>query len=103
MKLDDFLKPQKVRCINSDNCSDLTDGKHYDVIGATYGWLKVHNDNGGDSWYDMNRFELVPDKAENPLQNIELTPKFKAGDKVYIPNIKNLCTISFIIRSLIDK
>ena len=38
--------------------------------------------------------------AENPLQNIELTPefgavepRFKVGDKVYIPNIKNLCTI----------
>lgn len=31
--------------------------------------------------------------AENPLQNIEITRKFKVGDKVYIPNIKNLCTI----------
>jgi hypothetical protein len=38
--------------------------------------------------------------AENTLENTELTPefeavepKFKVGDKVYIPNIKNLCTI----------
>ena len=38
--------------------------------------------------------------AENPLQDMKLTPgfeavepKFNAGDKVYIPNIKNLCTI----------
>ena len=40
--------------------------------------------------------------AENPRQDMKLTPefeteasepKFKAGDKVYIPNIKNICTI----------
>ena len=39
--------------------------------------------------------------AENPPQGMELTPeleavepKFKAWDKVYIPNIKNICTIT---------
>ena len=69
MKLDDFLKPKKVRCVNSDNRSDLTDGKHYDVIGAPYGWLKIRNDNGGNGWYDMSHFELVLDSAENPQQN----------------------------------
>ena len=94
MKLDDFLKPKKVRCINSDNCSDLTDGKHYDVIGATYVALKIHNDNGDNSWYDMSHFELVPDQAENPLQKIELTPKFKVGDKVYYRAYADICVVS---------
>ena len=97
MNLDDFLKPQKVRCINH---SDLTAGKHYDVVGATYGLLKIHNDNGVNIWYDMNCFELVIEPVVNQLQEMKLTPeleaekpKFKVGDKVYIPNIKNLCTI----------
>ena len=95
--LSDFLKPQKVRCINH---SDLTAGKHYDVVGATYGLLKIHNDNGVNIWYDMNCFELVIEPVVNQLQEMKLTPeleaekpKFKVGDKVYIPNIKNLCTI----------
>ena len=97
MKLDDFLKPKKVRCINSDNCSYLTNGKHYDVIGATgatYGLLKVHNDNGDNIWYDMNCFELVIESAENPLQNIELTPRFKVGDKVYYRAYADICVVS---------
>ena len=100
MNIDDFLKCKKVRCVNSDNRKDLTDGKVYDVIGAIFGRLKIHNDNGDNHWYDMTCFELATESAENPLQKMELTPeleavepKFKAGDKVYIPNIKNLCTI----------
>ena len=92
MKLDDFLKPKKVRCINSDNRKDLTDGKLYDVIGAIFGRLKIRNDNGDNIWYDMTCFKLVIESAENPLQNIELTPefeteasepKFEVGNKVY--------------------
>ena len=90
MKLDDFLKPKKVRCINSDNRKDLTDGKLYDVAGAACGRLRIHSDNGDELWYGMNCFELVIDSAENPPQGMELTPefeavepKFKVGDKVY--------------------
>ena len=92
MKPDDFLKPGKVRCINSGNRSNLTEGKIYDVVGPAYGWLKIHNDNSGFSWYDMNCFELVIESAENALENIELTPefdteasepKFEVGNKVY--------------------
>ena len=90
MKLDDFLKPKKVRCINSDNRKDLTDGKLYDVAGAACGRLRIHNDNGDELWIGMNCFELVIDSAENPPQGMELTPefeavepKFKVGDKVY--------------------
>ena len=101
MKLDDFLKCKKVRRINGGNHGYLTDGKVYDVIGAIFGRLKIHNDNGDNHWYDMTCFELVIDSAENPLQKMELTPeleavepKFKAWDKVYIPNIKNICTIT---------
>ena len=100
MELDDFLKPKKVRCVNNENRRDLTKGKLYDVAGATYGRLKIRDDNGGISWHDMDFFELVIESAENPLQDMKLTPefeavepKFKVGDKVYIPNIKNLCTI----------
>ena len=100
MKLDDFLKPRKVRCINRDNHGYLTENKVYDVIGAIFGRLKIRNDNGDNIWYDMTCFKLVIESAENPPQGMELTPefeavepRFKAGNKVYIPNIKNICTI----------
>ena len=101
MNIDDFLKPKKVRCITGDNRKDLTNGKIYDVIGAAYGRLKIHSDNGGNSWYDMDCFELVIESAENPLQGVELTPEFeaveptfKAGDPVYFPRLSNkLCVI----------
>ena len=68
MKLDDFLKPKKVRCINRDNHGYLTENKVYDVIGATFGRLKIRNDYGDTVWYDMTCFELVIDSAENPPQ-----------------------------------
>ena len=91
MKLDDFLKRKKVRCINRDNHGYLTENKVYDVIGAIFGRLKIRNDNGDNIWYDMTCFKLVIESAENPLQDMELTPeseavepKFKAGDKVYL-------------------
>lgn len=100
MKLDDFLKRKKVRCINSYNHGYLTENKVYDVIGAMFGWLKIRNDNGDNIWCDMTCFKLVIESAENHLQNMESTPefeavepKFKVGDRVYIPNIKNICTI----------
>ena len=90
MKLDDFLKRKKVRCINRDNHGYLTENKVYDVIGALFG---RRNDNGDIIWYDMTCFKLVIESAENPLQGVELTPefetessepKFKVGDKVYL-------------------
>lgn len=86
MKIDDFLKPKKVRFIANDNRRDLTNGKVYDVIGATYGRLKIHNDNGGNSWYDMDCFELVIESEENPLQDMELTPEFEAVEPVLADN-----------------
>ena len=78
MKLDDFLKCKKVRCIIGSSHSCLTAGKLYEVIGATYGRLKIHNDNGGNSWYDMDCFELVIESAENALQGMELSQDFLA-------------------------
>ena len=97
MKLDDFLKPRKVRCINRDNHGYLTENKVYDVIGAIFGRLKIRNDNGDNIWYDMTCFKLVIESAENPPQGMELTPEFeavepefKAGDKVYFGFSKNI-------------
>ena len=104
MKLDDFLKPKKVRCINGGNHGYLTDGKLYDVTGATCGRLRIHNDNGDNHWYDMTCFELVIDSAENPLQKMELTPefeasepKFKVGDRVYVGLTGRIVQVTVII------
>ena len=101
MKLDDFLKRKKVRCINRDNHGYLTENKVYDVIGAVFGRLKIRNDNGDNVWYDMTCFKLVIESAENPLQDMELTPeteasepKFKVGDKVYFGTDPDIKTIS---------
>lgn len=49
----------------------------------------MHTDNGGNSWYDMDCFELVSDPAEKPPQ--VAGSKFAAGEKVYFgtdPDIK---------------
>lgn len=106
MKLDEFLKPKKVRCIIGSSSSHgcLTAGKLYEVIGATYGRLKIQNDNSGYSWHDMNCFELVIESAETPLQKMELTPefeavepKFKVGDKVYVGLTGKIARVTKII------
>ena len=104
MKLDDFLKPKKVRCVNNENRRYLTKGKLYDVVGATYGRLKMRDDNSGIGWHDMDFFELVIDSAENHLQNMESTPgleavepKFKVGDKVYVGLTGRIVQVTVII------
>ena len=104
MELDDFLKPKKVRCVNNENRRDLTKGKLYDVAGATYGRLKIRDDNGGISWHDMDFFELVIESAENPLENMKLKPeleavepKFKVGDKVYVGLTGKIAQVTGII------
>ena len=100
MKLDDFLKVKTVRCVSIGNYNFITVGKEYDVVGVDGDSVFIVNDDEGEGFYPYKHFEPVLDSAENPLQNAELTPefeavdpKFKVGDKVYIPNIKNLCTI----------
>lgn len=80
MKLDDFLKFKKVRYINLDG-KGLTN-KEYELLGVTDRSCII-NDNGCEIWVDINNCKPVLDSAENPLQNIEITPKFKVGDKVY--------------------
>lgn len=92
MKLDDFLKCKKVRCVKG--CGrHLTVGETYCVLGLSVpnNLVQVENDNGFITEYDFEKFEPVLDSAENPLQDMELTPeteasepKFKAGDKVYL-------------------
>ena len=90
MKLDDFLKLKEVRCVNED-CPNLTVGKTYEVLGATRNAVKTVDDEYGEWWSPISCFEPVLDPAENPLQEMKLTPeleasepKFKVGDKVYL-------------------
>ena len=106
MKLDGFLKVKEVRFIAKDNHLHLTYGRAYDVIGVSHERIKVHNDKGNNSWYDMDCFEPVLDSAENPLQGVELTPefeteasepKFKAGDKVYVGLTGKIAQVTGII------
>ena len=91
MKLQDFLKCKKVRCVDGD-ATIITTGKIYDVIGVDETFIHVTDDNGEEACYWYCRFEPVLDSAENPLQKMEPTPKleteasetnFKVGDKVY--------------------
>ena len=89
MKLDDFLKCKKVRCVDGD-ATIITTGKVYDVIGVDETFIHVTDDNGEEACYWYCRFEPVLDSVVNPLQGVELTPefeavepKFKVGDKVY--------------------
>ena len=98
MKLDKTLNFKKVRCVKGyDDCLKI--GKEYEVIDVSVE-IKVKDDEGNFLYWESDYFEPVLDSAENPLQGVELTPEFEAveptfkvGDKVYIPNIKNLCTI----------
>lgn len=102
--LSDFLKVKKVRFIAKDNYLHLTYGRAYDVIGVSHERIKVHNDKGNNSWYDMDCFEPVLDSAENPLQKMELTPEFEAaeptfkvGDKVYVGLTGKIAQVTKII------
>lgn len=98
MKLDDFLKCKKVRLL-TDGYTNLNKGSEYNLVRLE---VVISNNAGIEGRYPLDSFEPVLDSAENPLQGVKLTPefeteasetKFEVGDKVYIPNIKNLCTI----------
>ena len=89
MELNDFLKSEQVRFIGKDNRLDLTNGRVYDVIGVAHERIKVHTDNGGNSWYDMDCFELVIVSTVKPPKVAK--PRFSVGEKVYFgtaPDIK---------------
>ena len=88
MKLDDFLKCKKVKCVKA-HYNSLTVGKEYSVLNIRIG-VEVIDDAGSKYYWRANHFEPVLDSAENPLQEMKLTPelgavepKFKVGDKVY--------------------
>ena len=105
MKLDKTLNFKKVRCVKGyEDCLEI--GKEYNVIDISVE-IKVKDDEGKFLYWESDYFEPVLDSAENPLQNIELTPEFEAaeptfkvGDKVYlglsakIEVIKNFTTIN---------
>ena len=91
MKLDDFLRVKKVRCVNVGGHVYITAGKEYDVVGLDGNSVYIVNDDCEECDYLYKYFELVLDSVENPPQGVELTPeteasepKFKAGDKVYL-------------------
>ena len=98
--LSDFLKVKKVRCVSIGNYKFITVGKEYDVVGLTRNSVFIVNDDESENIYPYKHFEPVLDSAENPLQNIELTPefevvepKFKVGDKVYYGSEPDVLTI----------
>ncbi len=86
--LSDFLKVKKVKCVKAyDDCLKI--GKEYNVIDISVE-IKVKDDEGDFLYWEPGYFKPVLDSAENPLQNIELTPeleasepKFEVGNKVY--------------------
>ena len=76
MKLDDFLKVEKVRCVKAySDC--LTVGKEYSVLDIRME-VKVKDDEDDNCYWESDHFEPVLDSAENPLQGAELTPEFEA-------------------------
>ena len=89
MKLDDFLKCKKVRCVKDyDDC--LTVGKEYGVIDIRME-VKVKDDEGDNHYWESDHFEPVLEPVVNQLQNMELPtefeteasePKFEVGNKV---------------------
>ena len=102
--LSDFLKCKKVRCVASYD-ERLTVGKEYDVVGTDVE-IQVKDDDEGFSYRGSDCFEPVLESAENPPQNIELTPefeteasepKFKVGDKVYVGLTGKIARVTEII------
>ena len=86
MKLDDFLNSKKVRCL-SNNYAFNKQGKAYKLHGLR---VLITDETGCAAFFPIEDFEPVLDSAENPLQDMELTPeteasepKFEVGNKVY--------------------
>ena len=100
MKLQDFLKVSKVRCVNIGGHVYIAAGKEYDVVGLDEDSVYIVNDDHEEYDYLYKYFEPVLDPAENPPQGMELTPEFeatdtdvsefKAGDKVYAPSLTRM-------------
>lgn len=104
MKLDDFLKCKKVRCLSNDY--DFNEqGKAYKLHGLR---VFIADETGCTAFLPIEDFEPVLDldQAENPLQDMKLTPefeteasepKFKVGDKVYVGLTGKIAQVTGII------
>ena len=76
MKLDDFLKCKKVRCVKAyGDC--LTVGKEYGVLNIRIG-VEVIDDAGSKYYWRANHFEPVIDSAENPPHTTRPAPPWVA-------------------------
>ena len=87
MKLEDFLKCKKVKCVKA-HYNSLTVGKEYSVLNIRIG-VEVIDDAGSKYYWRANHFEPVPNSAETPPQVAK--PRFSVGEKVYFgtaPDIK---------------
>ena len=82
--LEDFLKVEKVRCVKAyGDC--LTVGKEYSVLDIRME-VKVKDDEGDNHYWESDHFEPVLESAENPPQDIELTPEFEAVEPAIADN-----------------
>ena len=87
MKLDDFLKVKQARCVSIGSYSSITAGKEYDVVGVDRDSVLIVNDDERAWFYSYKHFEPVLDSAENPPQDMELTPEFEVDNSVNIQDI----------------
>ena len=88
MELNDFLKCKKVKCVKA-HYNSLTVGKEYSVLNIRIG-VEVIDDAGSKYYWRANHFEPVLDSAENPLQEMKLTPEFEAAESVLVDNSVNI-------------
>ena len=83
--LSDFLKVKKVKCVKArGGC--LTVGKEYSVLDIRTE-IKVKDDEDEDCYWESDHFEPVLESAENPLQEMKLTPEFEVDNSVNIQDI----------------
>ena len=93
MKLDDFLKCKKVRCVKAyGDCLKI--GKEYSVLDIRME-VKVKDDEGDNYYWESDHFEPVvdgelPKSAEKPLQDMKLTPEFETAETVLADNSVNI-------------
>ena len=100
MKLDGFLKCKKVRCL-SNGYAFNEQGKAYKLHGLR---VFITDETGCTAFLPIEDFEPVLDSAENPPQDMELTPefeavepKFKVGDRVYVGLTGKIAQVTGII------
>lgn len=112
MKLEDFLRVKKVKCVDNTNMA-LTKNKHYQLLGLTVRSALVYNDNGDEAWVWMSRFEPVLDddlKSEQEIYTKENSmdkstntneQKFKVGDRVYVGLTGKIAKVTRIVNDYV--